>query len=119
MLKHLEAENAYAEKHLEHVSPLVETLYAEIKNSIKESDDDAPFTWGPEHEYFVRTVEGSAYPVILRLNRTVNAKNPEVVLDVNEVAKGYECGIGVKNYNDVKVGDQIEVFETVEVQRSL
>jgi translation initiation factor IF-2 len=39
--------------------------------------------------------------------------------DVNEVKKGYECGIGVKNYNDVRVGDQIEVFETVEVQRSI
>ena len=30
-----------------------------------------------------------------------------------------ECGIGVKNYNDVKVGDQIEVFEVVEIKRSL
>ncbi|MDO6426724.1 translation initiation factor IF-2 [Thalassotalea sp. 1_MG-2023] len=39
--------------------------------------------------------------------------------DVQEVRKGTECGIGVKNYNDVKVGDQIEVFEIVEVQRSL
>jgi translation initiation factor IF-2 len=28
-----------------------------------------------------------------------------------------ECGIGVKNYNEVKVGDQIEVFEKVQVQR--
>ena len=39
--------------------------------------------------------------------------------DVNEVKSGTECGIGVKNYNDVKVGDQIEVFERVEVARSL
>ncbi len=39
--------------------------------------------------------------------------------DVNEVKTGMECGIGVKNYNDVKVGDQIEVFERVEVQREL
>ena len=38
---------------------------------------------------------------------------------VNEVRQGMECGIGVKNYNDVKVGDQIEVFDTVEVQRTL
>lgn len=38
---------------------------------------------------------------------------------VNEVSKGMECGIGVKNYNDVKVGDKIEVFETVEVARTL
>ena len=39
--------------------------------------------------------------------------------DVGEVKSGFECGIGVKNYNDVKVGDQIEVFETIEVARTL
>ncbi len=39
--------------------------------------------------------------------------------DVQEVRSGTECGIGVKNYNDVKPGDQIEVFEQVEVKRSL
>ncbi len=39
--------------------------------------------------------------------------------DVQDVRSGTECGIGVKNYNDVKVGDQIEVFEQVEVARSL
>ena len=38
---------------------------------------------------------------------------------VAEVRQGMECGIGVKNYNDVKEGDQIEVFSTVEVQRTL
>ncbi|MDO6704749.1 translation initiation factor IF-2 [Photobacterium sp. 1_MG-2023] len=39
--------------------------------------------------------------------------------DVQEVKNGYECGIGVKNYNDVRVGDQIEVYEIVEIQRTL
>ncbi|HHO70397.1 MAG TPA: translation initiation factor IF-2 [Halothiobacillus sp.] len=39
--------------------------------------------------------------------------------DVSEVRSGFECGIGVKNYNDVRVGDQIEVFERVEVKRAL
>ena len=39
--------------------------------------------------------------------------------DMPEVKNGYECGIGVKNYNDVRVGDQIEVFEIVEIQRTL
>lgn len=39
--------------------------------------------------------------------------------DVNEVRNGMECGIGVKNYNDVKPGDKIEVFQIVEVQRTL
>ncbi|NND45198.1 MAG: translation initiation factor IF-2 [Xanthomonadales bacterium] len=39
--------------------------------------------------------------------------------DVSEVQSGTECGIGVKMYNDVKPGDQIECFERIEVQRSL
>ncbi|MCW8929665.1 MAG: translation initiation factor IF-2, partial [Gammaproteobacteria bacterium] len=39
--------------------------------------------------------------------------------DVQEVKSGMECGIGVKNYNDVKPGDQIEVYERVQVKRTL
>ena len=39
--------------------------------------------------------------------------------EVNEVRVGSECGIGVRNYNDVRVGDQIEVFDTREVAREL
>ncbi|MBI1733343.1 MAG: translation initiation factor IF-2 [Gammaproteobacteria bacterium] len=39
--------------------------------------------------------------------------------DVGEVKSGTECGIGVKNYNDVRVGDQIEVFERIEIARKL
>ncbi|MGH8511748.1 MAG: translation initiation factor IF-2, partial [Gammaproteobacteria bacterium] len=39
--------------------------------------------------------------------------------DVNEVKSGTECGIGVKDYNDVKPGDQIEVFERITLARSI
>ena len=39
--------------------------------------------------------------------------------DVNEVRSGTECGIAVKNYTDVKAGDQIECFERIEVARTL
>jgi translation initiation factor IF-2 len=39
--------------------------------------------------------------------------------DVNEVRSGTECGIGVKNYNDVRPGDQIEVYERIQVKRTL
>ena len=39
--------------------------------------------------------------------------------DAGEVKAGLECGIGIKNYNDVQVGDQIEVFERVEVARTI
>ncbi|MBC4004186.1 translation initiation factor IF-2 [Morganella morganii] len=39
--------------------------------------------------------------------------------DVAEVRNGMECGIGVKNYNDVRPGDMIEVFQVIEVQRTI
>ncbi len=39
--------------------------------------------------------------------------------DVNEVRMGTECGIGVRNYSDVRAGDQIEVFERTEVARTV
>ncbi|MGQ1786474.1 MULTISPECIES: translation initiation factor IF-2 [unclassified Saccharicrinis] len=39
--------------------------------------------------------------------------------DVKEVASGYECGVSIANYNDIKVGDFIEAFEEVEVSRTL
>ena len=39
--------------------------------------------------------------------------------DVSEVKSGMDCGIGVKNYNDVRAGDQIEVFERVSVARKI
>lgn len=39
--------------------------------------------------------------------------------DISEVRQGMECGIGVKDYNDVKEGDHIEVFETLEIARKI
>jgi translation initiation factor IF-2 len=39
--------------------------------------------------------------------------------DVREVKAGFECGLSLKNYNEVQVGDQIEVFEVTEVARTL
>lgn len=39
--------------------------------------------------------------------------------DAKEVSSGYECGIGIKNFNDIKVGDIIEGFEVVETKRKL
>ena len=39
--------------------------------------------------------------------------------DVREVKAGFECGLSLKNYNDVQIGDQLEVFEVVEVARTL
>jgi len=39
--------------------------------------------------------------------------------DAKEVGSGYECGIGVENFNDIKVGDTLEAFEMVEVEATL
>jgi translation initiation factor IF-2 len=39
--------------------------------------------------------------------------------DAKEVASGYECGIGIENFNDIKVGDVIEAFIMEEVAASL
>lgn len=39
--------------------------------------------------------------------------------DVKEVKSGYECGLSLKNFNDIEVGDQLEVYEMVEVARTL
>lgn len=39
--------------------------------------------------------------------------------DVREVASGYECGISIKNFNDIKVGDIIEAYEEIEVKKTL
>ena len=39
--------------------------------------------------------------------------------DVKEVSKGYDCGLQVKNYNDIKVGDVLECFQEVAVKKSL
>jgi translation initiation factor IF-2 len=39
--------------------------------------------------------------------------------DVREVKAGFECGLSLKNFNDIKAGDQLEVYEVVEVARTL
>ena len=72
-------------------------------------------------------IEGTVYR-----NRPIRVLREDIVIfegeleslrrfkdDAAEVRAGMECGIGVKSYNDVKVGDKIEVFEKVQVARSL
>ena len=39
--------------------------------------------------------------------------------DVKEVAKGYDCGLQIKNYNDIKEGDVVECFQEVAVKKTL
>jgi len=39
--------------------------------------------------------------------------------DVREVKAGFECGLSLKNFNDIEVGDQLEIFEVQEIARTL
>ena len=39
--------------------------------------------------------------------------------DVKEVSKGYDCGIQLKNYNDIKIGDTLECFNELKVKKTL
>ena len=39
--------------------------------------------------------------------------------DAKEVSKGYDCGIQIKNYNDIKIGDVIEAYSEVEIKKNL
>ncbi len=39
--------------------------------------------------------------------------------DVKEVSKGYDCGLQIKNYNDIKIGDIVEAFQEVAVKKTL
>jgi translation initiation factor IF-2 len=39
--------------------------------------------------------------------------------DVKEVNRGYECGLNIKNFNDIREGDIVEAYEQVEVKRKL
>ena len=39
--------------------------------------------------------------------------------DIKEVREGFECGLSLKNYNDIQVGDQLEVYEVIETARTL
>ena len=39
--------------------------------------------------------------------------------DAKEVAKGYECGLNIEKFNDIKVGDVVEAYEDVEVKQTL
>ena len=39
--------------------------------------------------------------------------------DVKEVSKGYDCGIQLKNYNDIKVGDVLEFYNELEVKKKI
>jgi oligopeptidase B len=88
IIKYLEAENAYTEAYMKPHEAFIENLYKEMLGRIKQDDSSVPYKKG-DYWYFSKTEEGKQYPVFLR-SKTKDGKNPEVLLDQNEMAKGFK-----------------------------
>lgn len=87
IIKYLEAENTYTEAHMGQHKGLVDTLYKEMLGRIKQTDLSVPYKLG-DYWYFTKTEEGKQYPTYLR-SKSKDGKDAEVLLDQNEMAKGY------------------------------
>jgi len=83
---YLKAENAYAAAAMKHTVKLQENLFKEMKGRIKEDDSTVPFKYGGYY-YYKTYKTGLEYPVYARKKGSLGAAE-EVLLDVNEVAKG-------------------------------
>jgi oligopeptidase B len=103
VIAHLEAENAYTAAHTGHLDALTEAVFGEIKARTKETDLSVPsyasHSGGSAYWYYVRTVEGSEYPIYCRVRATDRRTPPdpeqdivgeEVLLDGNLEAAGQE-----------------------------
>ena len=86
MIAHLKAENAYTEAVTKPLEGFRETLYKEILSRIKETDESVPYRYHGWW-YYTREVEGLQYPIYCRRKGSMEAPE-EVMLDVNELAKG-------------------------------
>src|SRR6266446_9612548 len=87
VIAHLEAENAYAAAVMKPTEALQDKLYKEILSHIKQTDANVPYRWG-QHLYYTRTEEGKQYPIYCRKSAAEANAKEEVLLDLNEMAKG-------------------------------
>src|SRR5215467_7276214 len=83
---YLEAENAYTDAVMKPTEPLQKKLYDEMLSRIKETDVEVPYKEGG-YFYYVRTEAGKQYAIRCRKKGSMDAPE-EVILDVNELAKG-------------------------------
>ncbi|HEX2476178.1 MAG TPA: S9 family peptidase [Lacipirellulaceae bacterium] len=103
VLAYLKAENDYIDAVMADTKPLEEKLYREIIGRIKQDDSTVPY---PDngYEYFARLEEGQQYPLFCR-RRLQNGAAEEVMLNVNELAKGHSfcsaSGVDVNRQNNL------------------
>ena len=88
IIKYLQAENAYTESFMGQHKAFADRLYKEMLGRIKQTDLSVPYKLG-DYWYFNKTEEGKQYPTYLR-SKTKDGTNPEVLLDQNEMAKGFK-----------------------------
>ena len=99
IIKYLEAENAYTESFMGRHKEFADNLYKEMLGRIKQTDLSVPYRLG-DYWYFTRTEEGKQYPTYLR-SKTRDGKDAEVLLDQNEMAKGFKYfAVGSFDVND-------------------
>ncbi|MDQ5859302.1 MAG: S9 family peptidase, partial [Acidobacteriota bacterium] len=83
---HLDAENEYTDAVMKGTEPLQASLYSEMVGRIKETDLSVPYRKGSDF-WYTRTEKGKQYPIYCRRKGSLDAAE-EVVLDLNELAKG-------------------------------
>ena len=99
VMAHLQAEDAYTQTVMKPTEALQEKLYKEMLSHIKQTDTNVPYRQG-NHFYYTRTEEGKQYPIFCRKKGSLEAPE-EIVLDVNELAKGQKfMGIGLFQPSD-------------------
>ena len=99
VMKYLEAENAYADAFMKPTEALQQTLYKEMVSHIKETDVNVPYREG-DYFYYSRTEKGKQYPIYCRKRESLTAPE-EVVLDLNELARGHKyLGLGAYVVSD-------------------
>jgi oligopeptidase B len=93
VLRYLRAENDYLEEVMGHTKPLQETLYAEMKGRMQETDSTVPERRSG-YLYYTRTEEGSQYPIYCRRKDSPESAE-EILLDQNALAAGQSfCSVG-------------------------
>jgi len=99
VMAYLESEDKYAEAAMQPTKPLQEKLYNEMVSHIKETDQQVPYRRG-DYFYYTRTEKGKQYQIYCRRKGSTEAPE-EIVLDVNELAKGQKfMSIGTFNPSD-------------------
>ena len=87
VIEYLNAENAYTDSVMAHTKALQKKIYDEIVSRIKQDDSSVPYKKNGYY-YYVRYKKGGEYPIYCRKKGSLDAEE-EIMLNVNEIAKGY------------------------------